>query len=149
MENTKIANSKILKNITDLKSEIKELKGLMNTLLKDKSLTIKSESISELIDSIVEKNETCYILQKELINRNYAVTLDYNGQQFKPIELLKLKEKLMQEKEIYSLFTEANITPEDDKMLKLSLQNFQHYQAIQKELNKVYEILETYNKEAI
>jgi len=138
--------SGILDSISILKEEINESKTFISAALKTDDANIPYKKLEEIIESLYEKNESIYNLQIELLKRNYSKELEFNGETYKPIELLKLKDKLQTDKEICNLIVENSEKFQDQETLNLTLETFQKLQQTKKDTSLVFDTLEKYNK---
>jgi len=143
----KISTAELLQTITNYKLEISEMQKLLGAILSRDDDKISKEDISEMVNNIDEKIQLIYDFQIELIERNYSSDLEFEGKQYKLIEILKIKEKIFQEQEILNIIINSDIANSKNKdMLNLSLETFQELQLNRKRFYNIKKVIANHNK---
>ncbi len=141
--NKELSNSQIMKNISNIKKEIEETKQFLKNISNNNKVPV--DEIQKTLDGIKSNNDELFDLNMLLLDRNYNNTIMHRENKYRPIELLKLKDKLFQEREINDIILKSDVGQNED-LLKISLETFQSHQDCKNEINEIFELLEEYNK---
>ena len=139
---SELSNSEIMKKITDIKKELENNKQILKHITSVNKIEVVE--IKNTLDLSKKLNDELYELNSILLNRNYGSEITFKGKKYKPIELLKIKEKLFYERDINEIVLNSHRN-EDEAMLKLSLEVFQDIQSIKNDLNELFMNLENFN----
>ncbi len=139
-----LSNSQIMKKISNTKKEIEESKQFLSNIIGNQK--VPSEEIRKTKEQLIFKNALIHSLGGILLLRNYENNIIHRGTKYRPIELLKLKDKLFQNRDINDIILKADTSDSDEEMLKLSLETFQSNMECKNEINEIFDVLEEYNK---
>lgn len=138
-----ITNSQILQNITDLRSEIKESNLLLEKIIKLDNVDLNSIITlkNKIHNNIIEMKKDQYLIQ----NRNFNNNIEYNNKLICIFELIKIKEKFIMMIDLNSII--INTTSSQEKILHLSLENYQEVNEYKSEIFKIQKLLNTFNNQ--
>ncbi len=138
-----LSTSQIIKEISELKGELGNSIHFLKKTMKNLIKTISKNELKEIIDNTYSINAKLLSYQNELISRNHNKTINFNGELRSPIELLKIKEKLLFDKKINQIIIETD--EDSDELLELSISAFRSSQKNKTDLNELHNLLEEYN----